>query len=217
MRIKDQIEKVQIAFPELIYNEEAHTLKGELEAFPNDVYTVLIELDPWSTHFPRVYEIGERIPKKIDRHVYTTKGNCCFTTPRLEEIYLKTKVKTLLQFVQHIVLPYLQNNSYYEHYQEYKFGEFSHTDSTLESYQTLLGVEDRMLIYNILLNYYNGKKLTAKSDCYCGSKRTLRKCTKGNHKRGYELLKYIDKEHMASDIKILIREIVDQSKRDRNI
>lgn len=216
MRIKDQIEKVQMTFPELIYNKEVNTLKGTLEVFPNDFYTVLIELDPWNTHFPRVYEMGERIPKKIDRHIYTTKGNCCFTTPRLEEIYLKTKVKTLLQFVQHILIPYLQNNSYYELHHKYKFGDFSHTDATLETYQMILKTEGRKRVTTILYQYYKGNKLTIRDRCYCGSNQTLRKCSKGIHKLGYDMLKHIDKKSIEIDLRILADELMEESKRNIN-
>lgn len=217
MQIKNQIEKVRMNFPELVYDENTNTLQGTLEVFPNDFYTVLIELNPWNTRFPRVYEIGERIPKILDRHIYTNTGNCCFTTPRLEEIYLKTKVKTLVHFINHILIPYLQNNSYYELYQEYVYGEFSHTDATLETYQTVLKIEDRKRIITILYEYYRGNKLTIRDRCYCGSNQTLRKCSKGTHKLGYDQLKYIDKKHMEMDLKILAMEIMEQNKKNRNI
>jgi hypothetical protein len=216
MQIKKQIQEVLATFPTLHFDAQKNAFTGTLEVNPNDFYTVLIDINLWNTNFPRVYEIGERIKRKLDRHIYTDLGNCCFTTPRIQEILLKTKVKTLLQFVKHIVIPYFQNNSYYELHKEYINGEFSHTDATLETYQTLLKIEDRELITKTLYQYHKGKKLTNKDDCYCGSKRTLRKCANGNHKLGHDTLKHIEKKNIEMDLRILLHEIVEENKKNAN-
>ncbi|TCI95088.1 hypothetical protein [Tenacibaculum sp. M341] len=206
MDIKSQITKVLQHYPELHFNQQKNTLEGTLEIDTNDFYTLLIDLTPWNKHFPRVYELGERIPNSIDRHVYEA-GNCCFTTPRLEEILLKTKIKTIAQFMQHILIPYLQNNSYYELHKHYINGEFSHSNSTQETYQTLLDTTDNVLILKVLFEYIKGNKLSHKDRCYCGSGKTLRKCANGNHKRGYDMLQYIDIIHLKKDVLILNNEL----------
>ena len=213
MHIKAQITNVLHLFPELRFNEHKNFFIGSLEIYTNDFYMVKIDITPWNKSFPRVYEIGERIPHNIDRHVYSL-GNCCFTTPRLEEILLKTKIKTLVQFIQHILIPYLQNNSYYELHKTYINGEFSHTNSTLQTYQTLLKINDRLLILKLLFEYVQGKKITDKHLCYCGSGNTFRKCSKGNHKRGYNALQYINGTHLKADILILKDELEESLKND---
>lgn len=201
---KIQIEELLKVFPKLVFNENKNTITGILEVFSNDEYNILIDLTPWNTNFPWVYETGERIPIDLDRHIYTGKGNCCFTTPILEEILLKTKVKTLLQFVKYILIPYLQNNSYYEQNNTYINGEYSHSKGILEGYQDLLKIKDRAQIIAILLAFYNGNILTERCFCYCGSKRTLRKCTKGNHKIAYSKLKHTAKASLERDLIILL-------------
>ena len=217
MEISKQITQVINAFPELKYDHKANTLEGTLEVFPNDFYAVFIELDSWNTCFPIVYETGERIPRISDRHVYESEGNCCFTTARMEEILLKTKVKTLQHFIERILIPYLQNNSYYELNKRYINGEYahSHISATLETYQTLLKIEDPILIFQILFKYFNGIKLTNRHLCYCGSKKTLRKCSNGNHKLGYEQLKFIDKKNLEDDLLVLLFGIEYQNKRNK--
>lgn len=215
MQIKKQIKEVLEIFPVLKYNAQENTLIGTLEVNPNDFYTVLIELNPWNKNFPRVYEIGERIPPINDRHIHEPEGNCCFTTHRMEEILLKTKVKTLLEFIERILIPYLQNNSYFELDESYLNGEFAHKNPTLQTYQDLLKIKDRKLIAVTLYEYYEGHKLTMKDRCYCGNNKTLRKCSRGTHKLGYDKLKHIDKKNMEVDMKILAEEIMEENKRNQ--
>lgn len=205
MEMQAQIKEVTLLFPELLFDEQTYVFKGSLEAFENDVYLVLIDIHPWPRRFPYVYETGERIPHDLDRHIYTDTGNCCFTTPRLEEVYLKSKVKTLTQFIERIVVPYLQNNSYYELHGTYSNGEFSHSDSTLETYQTLLKIKDVPIIINVLYQFYLGNKLSDRHTCYCSSNRTFRKCSKGTHKIEYQQLQFISKENLAADLLILYK------------
>ncbi|WP_075343895.1 hypothetical protein [Tenacibaculum agarivorans] len=216
MLISTQIAKVLELYPQLSFTETTQLFTGTLEVFPNDFYTISIDISPWNSNFPRVLETGERIPRHIDRHVYDDSGYCCFTTPRLEEIYLKTKVKTLVQFIKHILIPYLQNNSYYELHKTYSNGEFAHTHSTLQSYQTLLGISDPSKIIKILYQYMKGNTLRHSDPCYCGSGRTLRKCTKGTHQLGYDKLQYIALPHLENDLSILWGDYKEHHKLNNN-
>ncbi|CAL2095753.1 conserved protein of unknown function [Tenacibaculum sp. 190524A02b] len=216
MQINTQIAKVLAQYPELSFNQATQVFTGTLEVFSDDMYTVNIDISPWNSSFPRVLETGERIPKDIDRHVYSDSGYCCFTTPRLEEIYLKTKVKTLVQFIRHILIPYLQNNSYYELHKTYSNGEFAHTNSTLQSYQTLLGITDAATIIKALYQYIEGNKLRHNHLCYCGSARTLRKCTNGTHKLGYDKLQYIATSNLKKDLLTLLGDYKEQHKLANN-
>ncbi len=210
MDIKQQIDDVLERFPELTFNHQENTFTGEIAVFENDFYSVLIDIDRWNNGFPKVYEIGERIPHELDRHVFEDTGNCCFTTPRLEEIYLKTKVKTLAHFIERIVVPYLQNNSYYELYKTYFFGEFSHSDAILETYQTLLKITDPSKVVLVLCEYFQENRRTDKDSCYCGSGKTFRKCNNGLHKIGYQQLEYINKKHIENDLIYLYKKFEPQ-------
>jgi len=212
MDIKKQIEETLTTFPELTFHTEKSSFTGKLKVCHNDYYNVKINISPWNNNFPWVTEIGERIPHDLDRHVFTTTGNFCFTTPRLEEIYLKTKVKTLVQFIKFILIPYLQNNSYYELHKTYKYGEFAHTNSTLQTYQTLLGVKDLAILIKTIGDYLQGHRLTDKHACYCGSNKTFRKCNNGTDKLGYLQLQHICTDNLKLDLLILLGEFKEQHK-----
>ncbi|WP_299682867.1 hypothetical protein [uncultured Dokdonia sp.] len=199
MDSKKQIQEVVDTFPSLDYLEEKKAFVGTLEVMEHDLYEVYIDITPWRTAFPKVYETGERIPRILDRHIYE-EGSCCFTTPALADILLKTKVKTLLEFIVRIVIPFFQNNSYYEIHKEYIYGEYSHTEGILEGYQDVLKIKDSSKVIDLLVAYYLGFRLTHRHHCYCGSKYTLRKCKNGVHFRGYQKLKLIDKNRLLNNL-----------------
>jgi hypothetical protein len=200
---KKQIKEVLDTFSGLSFLKDKQIFTGSLEVMNQDSYQVYIDIASWHTAFPKVYETGERIPRKLDRHIYK-EGNCCFTTKALENILLKTKVKTLLQFIERIVIPFFQNNSYYEIHKKYTYGEYSHKDGVLESYQDLLKIKDVQRIITTLLIYDAGIRLTPRHYCYCGNKRTLRKCTHGIHSLGYQKLQQIDKDTLQNNLLLLL-------------
>ncbi len=201
MDINVEIEDVLLNHPSLNYDTEKNHLEGELFISDNDSYELIIDLNSYPKSFPIVYETGERIPKKMDRHIYTDTGSCCFTTRAKAQILLRTKVKSLLIFINNIVIPYLQNNSYFEINKKYKTAEYSHGPlGAVESYRDILDLEIDMLIAQLIYRRVKGEKLSIRDACYCGSGIPLKKCNKGKHDKCYRAFRKIDKEILEGDL-----------------
>lgn len=201
MDINYEIEELMQKYPTLEYNSEKKELYGDLYISKNDCYEIKIDLIPYPKYFPNVYEVGERIPPKVDRHIYTDSGACCFTTLAKSQILLKTKIKNLSYFIKEIVIPYFKNNSYYEINKKYKLGEYSHGFfGIIEGYIDILNLKNVKLLANIIYNRVKGKKLKIQDACYCGSGVSLKKCSSGLHDRSYRDFKKIDVEVLENDL-----------------
>lgn len=201
MDINQQIEEVLKSFPHLSCDKNNLEFTGELFISSHDSYDIKVVIGKFPQEFPLVYEIGERIPLKIDRHVYPGSGICCLTTAAKEYVLLKTKVKTLHDFFSLIVVPYFQNNSFFELNKQYKAGEYSHgVPGIIEGYMDILNIGEKNLIPNILEDRISGQLITNKNQCYCGSTLTLKECKNGLHKRSYEEFKLLDLGLLKSDL-----------------
>ena len=99
MDISNQIDEVLAKHKGLIYHSEDYTLSGELILPEGDSYELRIVLSQYPRFFPTVYETGGRIPVKMDRHMYTDSGSCCFTTSAKSQILLKTKITSKSMYV----------------------------------------------------------------------------------------------------------------------
>jgi hypothetical protein len=204
MDINKQIELVLKKFPKLTYCTSDKVFTGELFISSSDSYEVRISLNNFPKSFPDVWEVGERIPRKVDRHIYESTGRCCLTTAAREQIMLKTKVKNLQDFINYLLIPFFQNNSYYEIIDEYKEGEYSHGEKgIMEAYRDILNLNNIFGINEILENLLNNP-LTRKQPCYCGSDVSLRNCKQGKHLQSYKEFNLIDKNIVSSDLYKLI-------------
>lgn len=201
MLIKEQINEVLDFYDGLVFNSINNTFEGELFLPDGDTYDVLININSYPNTFPKVHEIGGRIPKKMDRHIYPESGSCCFTTVAKSQILLKTVVKSLLDFVDEIIIPYLENNSYYELNNRYYTEEYSHGKlGIIESYKDILQIDDTIKVAKILLKVAKSKKLVIHQNCYCESGRKLRKCYRGKHLNNLRKLYMVDKNVLMNDL-----------------
>jgi hypothetical protein len=201
MDINQQINEVLESFPHLNWDKDNLEFTGELFIASNDSYDIRVVLSVYPNRFPLVFEIGERIPSKADRHVYEGLGNCCLTTAAKECILLKTKIKTLHDFISLIVVPYFQNNSFYELNKQYKEGEYSHgTPGIIQGYGDILNIEEMRLIPAILKDRVSGELLNNRSKCYCGSGFTIKTCNHGLHKKSYQEFMLIDNIQIKNDL-----------------
>lgn len=184
--IKEVLEKHQ----GLEYDSAKNTLEGELFLSSGDSYEVLINLNPYPRFFPTVKETGGRIPPKADRHIYEQYGTCCFTTSAKSQILLRTKITSLLKFIDEIVIRYFENNSYYEIHGRYFGEEYNHgMKGMLEGYQDILGVKDFKTILWMLDLRNKGRKIGRNNLCYCGSGLKIKKC----HLKNYNEFRLIEK------------------------
>lgn len=202
MELNKQISEVQEHFPTLSFNEMSNSLEGELFISPDDSYDISIHLAAYPKHFPHVYETEERIPKKVNRHVYSDTGSCCLSTKAKAQVLLKTKIRTLHSFIKEIVIPYFQNNSFYEINGRYKTEEYSHNSKgIIEGYQDILNIDSHLHIVRLIISRLKGDKLKIKDACYCGSSVSIKRCQHGRHYVCYKDFCKIDKDVLLSDLK----------------
>ncbi len=207
MDINYQIQDVLKAYPTLEFDQARNRLVGELFISRHDSYDLEIDISPFPMFFPDVYEVGERIPKKMDRHIYVDSGTCCLSTSAKAQVLLKTKIGSLRLFIKEILIPYLQNNSYFEINKRYKTDEYAHGPvGIIQGYMDILKMDinqiDDVLKCALLMDErINGKKLNVHDQCYCRSGMKLKNCRKGSHYSAYRDFRNIDVELLISDLR----------------
>ena len=200
MDINSQIEGVLLKYPSLSYDKFKNKLEGKLFISELDYYEVEIDIEPYPLFFPTVYEVGERISKKAYRHIYTDTGSCCFTTKAKSQILLKTKILTLSLFIDEIVMPYFQNNSYYELNKKYNTEEYSHTKFVVvEGYRDILRTSNDVFIAKLIYRRVMNEKMKIQHQCYCGSGKSMKRCENGLHDKCFKEFKKIDKNLLERD------------------
>jgi hypothetical protein len=141
------------------------------------VDSFLIEIE-FPFNFPKripvVYEIGNRIPKIADRHMYRDGRACLYLPFQLSEIF--PEGSGLLDFLNGPVLSFFVSQSYYELTGEWPFGEWPHgPDAIIEYYGSVLGTSNKNLIINYL-QVISKKEIKGHWLCPCGSGKILRDC-----------------------------------------
>lgn len=205
MELSPQIQEVLAHYPYLTFNEINNSIDGELFISKEDSYDVSIILRQYPKHFPLVFEIGERIPRKLTRHIYSDTGSCCLSTLAKAQILLKTKITTLYLFVKEVVIPYFQNNSYFEINGRYKTDEYSHNKlGIVEAYRDILRTNNDYSIAQLILNRIEHNKLKMHDLCYCGSGQKMKKCNRCKHYTCYKNFCKIDIDVLQNDLLIFI-------------
>ncbi|MCI5165805.1 MAG: SEC-C domain-containing protein [Candidatus Electrothrix sp. GM3_4] len=177
-------------------NFQESVFKGDLSINHNDTYKISVDISSLPNFFPKVKELGERIPKKADRHVFED-GTCCLTTPAKEQLLIKTKIKNIHIFFDKILIPFFQNNSYYEINKEYIQGEYSHgIKGVIESYQEIAKVNDIELLIFFLYKIARKNKYNKNEKCFCKSGKKFKNC----HSHAYKQLSLIDRRIITNDI-----------------
>jgi hypothetical protein len=201
MEIKNQIAEVLEKHIGLRYSQSENLLVGELFLPDGDSYEVLINLIGFPESFPEVHETLGRIPIKMDRHMYPGSSSCCFTTRAKSQIMLKTKIFTLLDFVDEILIRFLENNSFFEINKHYFGDEYSHgKKGIIEGYKDILKIDDTIKVSQAVIHAATNKSLKQHQNCYCGSGRRLRKCNNGKHIIYFRNLFLLDKSILKSDL-----------------
>ncbi len=198
-----QIQEVLGHYPELNYDPSRSLLFGRIDVGYNDFYEVEVDVSVFPDRFPLVRETEERIPRKADRHIYNT-GIFCFTTQAQEDILLKKTIRSLQDFFQNILLPFLQNNSYFEINRAYLQGDYAHgVQGVIEAYQDILGIAPIYKIGEVIIARLRGRKLRPNGLCYCGSGRKIKKC--GDHYERYKEFRLVGKDTLVTDAELIIQ------------
>lgn len=186
-------------YPMLHYVEENKNIKliGELYIKEiNDSYTIeIIFLDDYPNSLPLVKEIGNDIPKELDRHI-SYDGSCCLCVPQLEKYYFP-KNSNIKDFLDKLVVPFFVNQAYFDMTGKWINGEYSHGILGIyEFYSNFFESKDINKILNLL-------KVIMKSipnfnkKCPCFSGKSIKKC---HFKSLINLKKIIKDEQLNNDI-----------------
>lgn len=182
--------------------EEAFFLEGDIELFSDgelvDIYKV--EIHPTEYYpklYPLVYEVGGKIPRNIDWHIYPD-GHFCIGTP-VEERLECSKGINLSTFISDKVISFLFSQTYRKK-NGYFFRERSHGPKGIlefyKEYFNMPGYLEVMIALNIISS---GKEPKNNSKCLCNSDRKYHKC----HQRSIRLLAKITKHQVTIDLKNL--------------
>jgi len=155
--------KVQGSFPIEEQGQEIDRFKVRIWIPPN------FPQDP-----PRVFEIGGRIPRVPDRHVYTN-GQCCLFFSDAFRIRHPNGMQ-FLDFLRGPVRDYFLGQIATESGQSWPFGQLGHSkQGVFEFYEEELQVtgQDAVLRYLACVSY---ETLKGHHKCPCGSGLRLRDC-----------------------------------------
>lgn len=189
------IEKVLKQYPSL--NIKEGVLFGYLKVDEDDEYEIEIKIGDFPRRFPIVKEIEGRIPRNVDRHKYSNDV-CCLTTDAYELLLLRKHiVSNLAEFINKVVVPFFQNNSYFEINGEYKEGEYTHgTLGNIESYSDILKIRNPEIVIDSLIKRLKNVRIGVNSTCICGSGKKFKNC----HQRRFNDLYLIDEEIIKRDL-----------------
>ncbi|MBK7800087.1 MAG: SEC-C domain-containing protein [Saprospiraceae bacterium] len=123
--------------------------------------------------FASLQEVSEKIPREDKRHI-NRDGVCCFCDP-LKQIEMEMKPFSIYDFIKEYTIPFFANQIYYEHFGEFKNGDYSHGEEGIwETLEEEFGTKNRTEIKS-KLEYINSKP-GRNSLCYCGSNLKLKHC-----------------------------------------
>lgn len=168
-------------FPQLHFSVRNDTvfLSGSFPLTDGDkvVDSFLIEVEfpfKFPEGIPLVYEIGGRIPRIVDRHIYPS-GEVCLSFPlQLSEVFHEGS--SLVDFLNGPVRSFFVSQSYFELTGEWPFGEWAHgTEAVIDYYATILKTYDKDLISRYL-KVISKKEIKGHWPCPCGSGKLLRRC-----------------------------------------
>ncbi len=145
-----------------------------------DRYQVKLQVSPDSLRgIPALYEIGNRIPRKPDRHM-EPDGKACIVLPDAYW-YEHPQGMNMLDFLNGPVRNFFVNQSLIELGQPnvWEKGEWGHgAKGIVEFYATILGTNEPKTIL-AYLGILKRDTVRGHWPCPCGSKRRLRNCHNG--------------------------------------
>jgi hypothetical protein len=127
--------------------------------------------------WPRIWEVGGRIPRTLERHVYPSDGSLCILLPE-EAYFTLPRTLTVTQYLDGPVRNYLIGQCSVEVGRGWPWGERSHGIQGIEEfYQEILGTPDRITIATFIVLILEGR-FKGHWPCPCGSGKPIRRCHK---------------------------------------
>lgn len=163
-----------------------------------DSYRIkIIPTKDYPYEFPLVYEIGNRLPKNIDWHIYRDGHFCIKALP--EETLICNKGISLISFIKDQIVPFLFNQKFREE-NGYFLNERSHgLNGNLEFFKDLFETSDLQIIKKCLVFISRKSNPKRTSLCFCGSGKKYRKC----HRNAYQKLSSLPNEFFALYINMI--------------
>jgi hypothetical protein len=174
--------QVAAAYPNLHFSIRDHTafLSGSFLLMEGEriIDRFLIEIEfpsDYPRDIPMIREIGGRIPRTPDRHVYGSGGIACLFVPD-EQAWACPEGSTLLDFLNGPVRNFFLGQSLFEIEGTWPLGQRSHgVKGILEFYAEILGVNNREIIVRYI-DVLRRKEIKGHWLCPCGSGKKLRYC-----------------------------------------
>ncbi len=181
----------------LTEKNEKVIISGELDLVDSqgnqhDTYTIEIYPDSdYPNRFPLLFEVGGRIPKNIDWHVFEDDGHCCIRTLP-EEILSCRKGINLTDFMKNEVEPYFYSQTF-RRLNGYFLNERAHGFiGDIEFFSEVLETKDiREMIQWLYFILHRKEPNRVAKKCFCGKNMMYRHC----HRNAYrKLAMFSDKE-----------------------
>ncbi|MBP7533231.1 MAG: SEC-C domain-containing protein [Chitinophagales bacterium] len=204
---ENQLHDVLAKYPKLLKqtSDSITFLKGNIDIVDGvgkvwDTYEIEIHFKhEFPNRFPQLFEVGGKIPKNLDWHIYND-GSCCVTVFPNELLVCKQGI-TILGYVEDFVIPYLANQTYKKLTGDFANGEYSHGFwGVLEFYQDLLQTKDFRLLIDRLNWILNNSKPDRTNTCFCGSNKKFRHC----HSNAYKKINIIGRDLVYADFENII-------------
>jgi len=177
---------------------------GDMEL--HDSYEIEIQIPkdyPWCP--PVTREVGERIPRDVNHHVYPD-GSLCLGPP-IEVLRSFRRKPTLLGYVKDVLVPSLFWHTYNERHPDRAFGAYSHGAKGIAQYRAetdlattyyeIFGVRDISIVRHFL-KLACQETIKYAIPCPCRSAKPLGDCH-GPVLRGLLATAYLGKGELAQD------------------
>lgn len=177
--------------------------RGEIEI--HDSYSIEIAVKDFPLLPPAVTEVGGRIPRDVDHHVYSD-GTLCLGPP-VEVLRRFKRNPTLSDYIEDLVVPGLYWHSYNERHPEELLPAYSHGSRGIAEYRAetdlaaaygeILGVREWSVVLR-LIELACAETVEYRRPCPCASGKTLAACH-GTVLRGLRETPYITRDMLALD------------------
>jgi len=195
-----QAAEIPLRFPKLSQAKDAAgrvIVRGEIDIVDRDCkywesYNVEIHpVDEFPYRYPHVYEIGGKIPKIGDWHIYDDTQRCCIDVEP-EEIIKCSGGLSLPDFIQNEMLPYFFNQTFRRNEGYYPNGEYAHNVHGLFQYydQLLQTQGDPRKTLQQLMYIQKIERPGRTFACFCGSGEKFRRC----HRHAFDIIHRLGKK-----------------------
>ncbi len=173
-----EIKLLREYYPSLKFYQENSKIyfRGLLNIEDIDSFEIEILLpEDYPKSLPIVKDIGNNIPKNINRHMYSD-GTCCLTINHVMIQKYQANNYYLLNFIDDFVKPFFANQLYFEQTGTWLTGEYSHgNDGKREYLKEYIQITDDVL-FGKLLHLAIKSRFNQQKQCPCHSKKPLKRC-----------------------------------------